>query len=135
MASKPRVSFSDNVPAPGNAPRRRLISSFSGEKDPPKNKKNPKKVAMRSSHLAGTSIKDIILENDKTLKDELVRLESTDSAWSHPIGFNLLGALQILNAPMDPVLNNTGYWIQPEDLEDIPAMFDSYLNAGGRAGH
>lgn len=79
------------------------------------------------------------------------------------MGFSLLSSLRIFNAPMDPVLNNTGYWIQvrievtlwiwsfkpranqqettasmsvakfmsilqPEDPEDIPAMFDSYLN-------
>lgn len=44
------------------------------------------------------------------------------------MGFNLLSSLRILNAPADPILNNTGYWIQPEDLEDIPAMFDSYLS-------
>ena len=44
------------------------------------------------------------------------------------MGFNILSGLRILNAPMDPVFSNTGYWIQPEDLEDIPAMFDSYLN-------
>ena len=44
------------------------------------------------------------------------------------MGFNLLSALRILNAPGDKILNNTGYWIQPEDLDDIPGMFDSYLN-------
>lgn len=34
-------------------------------------------------------------------------------------GFNFLSALRILNAPGDPILSNTGYWIQPEDLDDI----------------
>ena len=28
------------------------------------------------------------------------------------MGFSLLSSLRIFNAPMDPVLNNTGYWIQ-----------------------
>lgn len=68
------------------------------------------------------------MESDEALRNELSRLESSGSKWTHPMGFSLLSSLRIFNAPMDPVLNNTGYWIQPEDPEDIPAMFDSYLN-------
>ena len=93
-------------------------------------KRNPKKtITKRPSHLTDVSTKEKHLENDDAIKEELLRIEaSDDSTWSHPMGFNLLSALRILNAPADPILNNTGYWIQPEELEDIPAMFDSYLN-------
>ncbi|KAL7532017.1 hypothetical protein ACHAWF_003989, partial [Thalassiosira exigua] len=44
------------------------------------------------------------------------------------MGFDVLAALRVLNAPADPVLSNTGCWIHPEESEDILAMFDSYLN-------
>ena len=67
-----------------------------------------------------------MFEHDEALRNEVERLEQFDADWKHPMGFNMLSALRILNAPADPVLSNTGCWIQPEDLDDIPAMFDSY---------
>ena len=74
----------------------------------------------RSSHLADASATERLTEDDEALKNELHRLEASDDAqFQHPIGFSWLAALRILNAPADPVLNNTGYWIQPEDLDDV----------------
>jgi hypothetical protein len=56
------------------------------------------------------------------------KLEAVDSTWSNPTEFSFFSALMILNAAYDPVYLNTGYWIQPEDLDAIPTMFESYLN-------
>ena len=71
-----------------------------------------KSLRRRSTHLtAEVSTKEKQLENDDALKNELVRLEATDSTWTHPMGFKLLAALRILNAPADPVLNDTGGYL------------------------
>ncbi|KAL7528514.1 hypothetical protein ACHAXR_002489 [Thalassiosira sp. AJA248-18] len=122
------------APKPPPPAKRRTVSfndddDFKdNQKDDKKDTKKNRRPSMRSGHLTDTSTKEKLLENDAAIKTELERLESSDSQWRHPIGFGLLSALRILNAPFDPILSNTGYWIQPEDLEDIPAMFDSYLN-------
>ena len=88
----------------------------------------PPPTRRRSSHLAEKAAEEVLLEQDAALKAELSRMETDESQWKHPIGFNLLSALRILNAPFDPVFTKSGHWIQPEELEDIPTMFDSYLN-------
>ena len=128
-----------NVPPVGtNSTRRRSsfastasVSSVSNTRNNNggSNNKKPIRASRRPSHLNEISSKERHLENDDALKQELLRVETAHSSdWTHPIGFNFLSALRILNAPGDPVLNNTGYYIQPEELEDIPAMFDSFLN-------
>ena len=85
----------------------------------------------RSGHISNVSRQDVKRTDDheEALKNELARMEATDSQWEDPpMGFGLLQALRILNAPADPILTKNGHWIQPEDLDDIPAMYDSYLN-------
>lgn len=68
-----------------------------------------KSLRRRSTHLtAEVSTREKQVENDDALKNELARLEAIDSTWKHPMGFKLLAALRILNAPADPVLNDTG---------------------------
>lgn len=91
---------------------------------------NRKRVQRRRSHLSDVSRHDVrrIDDNEEALKNELARMEATDSQWTPPMGFGFVQALRILNAPADPVLSKNGHWIQPEDLDDIPAMYDSYLN-------
>lgn len=84
----------------------------------------------RSGHISDISRQEVkrIDDNEEALKNELARMEATDSQWDPPMGFGILQALRVLNAPMDPVLTKNGHWIQPEDLDDIPSMYDSYLN-------
>jgi len=84
----------------------------------------------RSEHLSDVSRQEIkrIEDNEQALKNELARMEATDSQWNPPMGFGFLQGLRVLNAAADPVLAKNGHWIQPEDLDDIPAMYDSYLN-------
>ncbi|KAL7492189.1 hypothetical protein ACHAWT_001371 [Skeletonema menzelii] len=93
---------------------------------------NRKKVQQRrrSGHISDVSRQDVKRTDDheEALKNELARMEATDSQWDPPMGFGLFQALRILNAPVDPLLTKNGHWIQPEDLDDIPAMYDSYLN-------
>eukprot|EP00984_Skeletonema_dohrnii_P008904 scaffold3309_cov118-Skeletonema_dohrnii-CCMP3373.AAC.7 len=95
----------------------------------PTNRKK-KQQRKRSEHLSDVSRQDVkrIDDNEEALKNELARMEATDSQWTPPMGFGLLQAFRVLNAPIDPVLTKNGHWIQPEDLDDIPAMYDSYLN-------
>ncbi|KAL7523240.1 hypothetical protein ACHAWF_001953 [Thalassiosira exigua] len=128
-----KVSFGDSTDGGGGGGPTVLLASLDDDDPdakPPlrrRSKASPAQVR-RSSHLSDTSTREQLLENDEALKAELVRLERGDSQWRHPMGFDFLSALRILNAPADPVLSNTGCWIQPEELEDIPSMFDSYLN-------
>lgn len=82
----------------------------------------------RSGHLIEKFTERTDLGYENALKYELNSIEAEDSQWSHPIGFSMLSGLRLLNLPFDPILNNTGHWIQPEDVDDIPSMFDSYLN-------
>lgn len=41
-------------------------------------------------------------DNEEALKNELGRMEATDSQWDPPMGLGLLQALRVRNAPMDP---------------------------------
>jgi len=96
----------------------------------PTNRKRVQERRRRSEHLSDISRQEVkrIDDNEEALKNELARMEATDSQWNPPMGFGILQALRVLNAPVDPVLTKNGHWIQPEDLDDIPAMYDSYLN-------
>ena len=97
---------------------------------PTANRKRIQQRRQRSGHLEGVTKNDVrrLNDNEEALKNELLRLEATDSQWDTPIGFGFIQALRVLNAPFDPVLSKMGEWVQPDDLDDIPAMNDSYLN-------
>lgn len=119
----------DGGPNSSSAASQAAGTTRSGRSNPPSdsdanndinNKRKRPPVRKRSSHLLDTTAKEKLIENDTALKKELERLEASDSHWNHPVGFNLLAALRILNAAGDPVFRNTGHWIQPEDVEDIP---------------
>lgn len=51
-------------------------------------RKSIKAKQRRSSHLSGdvTDTKDRMVDYDTLLKEEVTRLEKTDSTWSHPMG-------------------------------------------------
>ena len=71
-------------------------------------------------------------KEERRLEDDLVRqtvqeIEADDS-WKHPISNNILGSMRIFNAFTDPVLRRTGDWVLPEEPDDIPVMYESYLH-------